>query len=173
MKLHLLAIIVLLFSASAFAQSTRPDVKLSTTVEEGKKSIIATVTLNGKPVEGAVVQFMVRRTFGNLIIGTDTTLDDGTAATAFPNDLPADYDHNLQVIAMIKTPEQYAFIYDQAKLNGGLPLDIPAEPFPRALWAPYAPLWLLLTIGILLAGVWTTYVFVISQIVLIKKGAVR
>lgn len=171
MKRHLFGIIVLVCCATAGAESTRPQLKVSTTVEEGKENIVATVTLDGKPVEGSVVQFMVRRTFGNLMVGTDTTLDDGTAAVAFPTDLPADYDGTLDVIAMIKSPAQYSSISGEGKFTGGVPIVVPADPFPRALWAPHAPLPLLITIGILLTGVWTTYFFVVTQIILIKKGA--
>jgi hypothetical protein len=43
-------------------------------------------------------------------------------------------------------------------------------PFPRALWSPHAPIPLLATLCCLLGGVWTTYMFVISQIIAIKKG---
>jgi hypothetical protein len=171
MKRHLFAIMVLVCSATAVAQTTRPQLTVSTTVEEGKKNIVATVTLDGKPVENSTVQFTIRRTFGNLIIGTDTTLDDGTAAVAFPSDLPADYDNTLDVIAVIKSPAQYASVSGEAKIAGGVPFVAPTDPFPRALWAPHAPLPLLITICILLTGVWTTYAFVITQIILIKKGA--
>jgi len=113
---------------------------------------------------------MIRRTFGNLIVGTDTTLDDGTAAVAFPSDLPADYDKTLDVIAVIKAPPQYAAVSEEAKLAGGIPLLTPVDPFPRALWAPHAPWPLLLTIGILLAGVWITYAFTVIQVIFIKRG---
>jgi hypothetical protein len=170
MNRHLFAIIVLVCSVAAVAQTARPQLKLSTTVEDGKKSIVATLTLNGKPLEGSSVQFMIRRTFGNLIVGTDTTLDDGTAAVAFPSDLPADYDKTLDVIAVIKAPPQYASVSEEAKLAGGIPLLTPVDPFPRALWAPHAPWPLLLTIGILLAGVWITYAFTVIQVIFIKRG---
>jgi len=46
-----------------------------------------------------------------------------------------------------------------------------SEPFPRALWAPNAPRGLMVTIGVLLAAVAGSYLAVVWQIVIIRKGA--
>jgi hypothetical protein len=57
-------------------------------------------------------------------------------------------------------------------MPGGAIVPIDPEPFPRALWAPHAPLPLLVTILLLLTGVWSCYVFVVGQIISIGKDGV-
>jgi hypothetical protein len=165
-----IALILLMSAGRAFAQTTQPTIGLSTTVEEGKKMVHGLVTLNGKPVENVVLQYYVQRTFGNLLIGQDTTLDDGTSAVAFPIDLPGAPDGKLHLIVRIKEPPQYA----STSVSVAFPADVQAaavaDAFPRALWAPNAPLPLMLSIFAVLAGVWLSYFFVVSRIVAIRTG---
>jgi hypothetical protein len=170
MKTFLFIAWVLLISPwHAFAQTSRPAIALTTDVEDGKKMIHALVTLNGKPIENVNLQYFVQRTFGNLPIGQDTTLDDGTSAVAFPTDLPGAPDGQLHVIVRITAPPQYSSI----SLSAAFPADVqpaPADAFPRALWAPNAPLALMLSIFVLLAGVWLSYLFVVSRILAIRSA---
>jgi hypothetical protein len=151
------------------AQTTKPEIKINSDVEDGKKMIRAVVTLNGKPIENVTLQYFIKRTFGELPIGEDTTLDDGTSAVPFPTDLPGDSENSLCAIARIKTPAQYATAsgseifpaQDSAPLGG---------EFPRALWAPNAPLALMLSIVVVVGAVWVSYFFVIAQIMAIRIG---
>jgi len=170
----LAAICVILFaqlvtSASA-APSTQPAISISVVTEEGEKLIRALVQSDGKPVENASVRFFIKRTFGNLLLGEDKTLDDGTAAVKFPKNLPGGATGQLHVIAEIKEPPESAS-RAETDVGGGANVEPVADPFPWALWAPHAPLPLVLSITILLAGVWSTYIFVVSQIIAIRKGA--
>ena len=91
------------------------------------------------------------------------TLDDGTAAVPFPVDLPGGTTGQLQVIAVITNPPQYSSVRGEATFDGARVIPLQAEVFPRTLWAPQAPLCLILTIGILVTVVWGTYVYVVIQ----------
>ena len=157
----------------ATAPANDPDVKvaLSTGVEDGKKQLIATVTRNGKPVENATVSFGVKRTFGRLILGTDVTLDDGTAAIAFPIDIPGNETGALEINAMVQGPLSKWGAFTEATLPGGKPKAIPTDSFPRALWAPSAPFGLIAVIVVLVGGAWGAYLFVAYQLIAIRKGA--
>lgn len=155
----------------AQSQSPQAQIAITTSVEDGKKVIIATVTREGKPVENARVSLQVKRTFGPLTLGEDDTLDDGTAAVPFPADLPGDAEGKIHVSAQIKSPPEFAATRAEAALDGALKLRTEADPFPRALWSPRAPLGLVLTILTLLTIVWSTYAFVIVQLIKIKKCA--
>lgn len=179
----LAATAVLYFTGRATAQTTPPATQpaatqpaaklaLAVVTEEGHKLVRATVTgPDGKPVENASVLFCVRRTFGNLKLGEDKTLDDGTAAVPFPTGLPVDGAGEFVLGAEVKSPSAYAGACAQINDPGGLVPPAAAEdPFPRALWAPHAPLPLLIVICSLLAGVWTTYAFVVTQVIAIRKG---
>ncbi len=148
-----------------------PTITITKGVEEGKKVLVAKVSLAGEPIEGAVVAFYARRTFGLLSLGKEETLDDGTAAVPFPEGLPGGATGELQIVAELVAPAKYASSRGEARVAGGWIVKPEADPFPRALWAPQAPLPLILAIGTLLCGVWCTYVFVITRLVKIWRGA--
>ena len=92
-------------------------------------------------------------------------------AVQFPADLPGGPDGKLQVIAQIKSPVELASTAVQTVIDGALQVRPEAGPFAPALWAPNAPLGLVITICSLLAIVWTVYGFVIVQLVKIKRMA--
>ena len=172
-----------LLTSSAFAQSTTAtapatttspavaaELKIQLTTEEGKKQIQATLTVAGQPVEGATVAFAVKRTFGNLPIGKDQTLDDGTAAVAFPADLPGGATGELLVIASVQAPTKYSLVTARATFGGAATIHPSDDEFPRALWAPRAP-WLLVgTIVGIMAAVWCVYAYVLAQLWALYRG---
>jgi hypothetical protein len=89
----------------------------------------------------------------------------------FPKDIPGGPKGQLQVVAEIKSPEQFASLRAEAVFDGAKPLAVNADSLPRALWAPRAPYALLIPIALLLAGVWSTYAFVFAQVLAIRRGA--
>lgn len=153
--------------------STRPapSIALAPAVEDGKKVIHALVTLDGKPLRDQKVQMQVRRTFGLLPVGEDTTDDEGTAAVPFPDKLPGNERGEFEVVATILGPADYAGASAAQVIPGGVPVIPPASPaFPRALWASRAPSPLYITILVLIGGVWLTYARVVALILAIRKG---
>ena len=147
-----------------------PWVEITTDVEDGEKIILGTVTLSGKPMAGVKVSFFARRTFGLLPLGEEETLEDGTAAVPFPKRLPGGSGGDLDVVARITAPEEYRSVENTGKVAGGTVVRREADPFPRALWAPRAPLSLVLTISLLLGAVWCVYGYVFVQLRAIRKG---
>ncbi len=158
-------------TTNTVASHLQPIITLKLSTEEGKKVIVATVKTNDKPVEGAKVAFTVKRTFGELPIGAEDTLDDGTAAVPFPVALPGDAQGYLQVIAEIKGPKAFEGTRFQAPIEGGKVIPLEKNPFPRALWSPRAPATLLIIIFLLLGAAWGTYAYVVFQLIQIKKGS--
>lgn len=159
-------------SAPAPADTTAPAapvIELSRSVEDGKPVLTAKVSQEGKPAANVTVAFSVARTFGFIALGQDTTLDDGTAAVPFPDSLPGEADGSLKIRALLTAPAAF----ENQEITLALPA-IRSAPsralrFPRALWAPRAPVPLLATLMILLGGVWLTYGYVIVQIKKIKQ----
>jgi hypothetical protein len=153
--------------------ATQPAARVTVGVvtEEGQRLVRAAVAADGKPLENATVSFHVRRTFGDLLLGQDKTLDDGTAAVPFPASLPGGKTGELVLVAEVTAPAEYAGACAELTAAGGRVVAAADDPFPRALWAPHAPLPLLVVIASLVAAVWTTYAFVISQVLAIRKGA--
>lgn len=146
-----------------------PKVTVASTTEEGKRMIAVTVTLNSKPLEGAKVNFLVERSFGWLSIGKDDTDDAGTAAVKFPAGLPGGGNGMLHVVAQVAPAARYGAASGEAVIAADTIVQPDPDPFPRALWAPRAPIPLILTLAVALGGVWTTYLFVISQLKALHK----
>jgi len=189
----------LAISAGITAWAEPPSLVLTSKVEEGKKMLIATLTQDGKPLEGVLISFYVERTFGKLVVGEDKTLDDGSAAIPAPEGMASGPGGELKVTAQATLPDA-APTETKASTNVAVPSTL-AEPItsgaatphpvidaqftlkgdakfmqeqefvPRALWAPRAPVALLATITGILVVVWGSYAFVISQIIKIKLGA--
>jgi hypothetical protein len=150
-----------------------PQIAIADVTEDNQRLLRATVTLAGKPLEGIRVTFGATRTFGVLELGLDTTLDDGTAAVPFPTTLPGDAAGTFEAVVSVEATPTYAAATQRLRLGGVGIVAVVPEPFPHALWSSKA-LWPLVTvIAVLLTGVWSTYMFVISQLIRIRKEAQR
>ncbi|MFA6043900.1 MAG: NrfD/PsrC family molybdoenzyme membrane anchor subunit, partial [Phycisphaerales bacterium] len=178
-----LATIVVGFGVASRARAQQPattetkaaplaSVALSVVTEDNRRMIVATVKREEKPVEGAKVLFRVRRTFGNLALGEETTLDDGTAAVPFPEGLPGDAAGALIVIGEVTAPAELALSRAEQSLSGGTPAARESGGMPRALWAPRAPLGFIVAVGSIVGVVWLSYLFVLSLLWRIWKGRV-
>jgi hypothetical protein len=154
------------FSAIAQAQSPASAAKLELkrTTEDKQEMLVATVTVNGRPVKGAVVGFSVARMFGVMALGEDQTLDDGTAAVKYPSGLPGDAKGELAFSVVVKSPPALAGAPVLVTLGGAEPARASLAEVPRALWSSRAPLPIMVTILFLLTCVWSTYGFVVSQL---------
>lgn len=140
--------------------------------------VVATLTARDAkgdriPIANATVSFFVQRLFGKMPIAEESTAptnDSGIAELAFPKDIPLEAQGSLTLIALIEDNAYTGPL--QAKVQGawGRAVPVVADPFPRALWEPRAPIAMILTFCILLGGVWCTYIFVVNQVVQIKKG---
>jgi len=150
---------------SASARPTNVQIALKRSAEDGQEMLVGTVTAGGRPVGGATVAFAVARTFGDMTLGTDQTLGDGSAAVPFPLGLPGDSNGALQVRATLQAPAEMAGTTVVATIPGGTPSRAAKEAEPRALWSARPPLALIATIGGLLLCVWSTYAFVAGQLV--------
>jgi Ni/Fe-hydrogenase subunit HybB-like protein len=149
--------------------------------EAGEDLLIATVLENGQPKAGVRVSFFVRRLFGPMPLGHDTTLPDGTAAVDYPVGLPASVSGALEVEAHVIAPELAPVDETGAPAEDGvaargsavIPADVAradiAGVAPRALWSSRAPVPLILTISAVLLAVWCTYAFVIWQVIAIRR----
>lgn len=146
------------------------NITVRVAVEEGKKILLAEVTKGSKPVQGAKVGFFVDRMLGELTLGAEETLEDGTAGIDFPKVLPGDESGRLLVKARVLESPEFAGITGSATVEGGIARKAQMNPFPRALWSRYAPMPLVVVLVVLGAGVWATYAYVIIQLVKIRNA---
>ncbi len=152
------------------APTTGTQITAERTVEDGIDLLLVTVAdADGRPVEGVIVGAYVKRLFGSLVIGRETTFDDGTAYIPLPKDLPPSESGSLSIFVRVIEPEDRAGSQAEIEVTGAPTADIP--PFPhRALWASHAPWSLMATLTVLLGGVWLTYCFVLYQVRCLRKG---
>ena len=189
---------LLVVSGGMTAGAQTPSLVLKSAVEDGKKMLVATVTRDGKPLEGIPVSFYVDRTFGKLLIGEDKTLEDGSAAVPAPEGIASGAGGELKVTAQATLPdappaETQATTEVAAPSAPAEPVASPAATPPRiigaqftfkgdtkvlqeqdvtrTLWAPRAPIPLLAIVTSILVVVWGSYAFIVSQIIKIKQGA--
>jgi len=157
-------------SGGAGVREEPVKVEVTSAVEEGKRMLVARVTRGGKNVEGAIVLFQAERLLGWLALGRETTLDDGTAAIPFPAGLPGGSSGELRIRAKIESPADLASVTGETRLDGAPRIPKDREEFPRALWAPHAPVMLIVAILVFLSGVWGTYAYVFYRLVKVWKG---
>jgi Ni/Fe-hydrogenase subunit HybB-like protein len=173
----LLILLLLIPAVTILGQETSngpPPVQIKLeagTDEYGDEVLIATVTNSEKPIADAEVNFFVRRTFGRLHLGTETTSDIGQAAITFPKDLPGDAAGQLRIFAELTGgPSEGTSVCTEAGFEPRMPGRPDTDFFPRALWAPRAPWAVVLTIAALLTLVWSHFFFVIFQLFKIRKS---
>jgi hypothetical protein len=102
-------------------------------------------------------------------IALDST---GMGSAEFPKDIIGDSLGNLTVVAYIEENDIFGGVKASADNTWGLPKHLFSPDRPsRELWTPIAPLWMIITLIIMLAGVWGHYVYAIVQLVMINKSS--
>jgi hypothetical protein len=122
------------------------------------------------PLGGQTVLVYVPRMLSLLKIA-EIALDSlGSGTAEFPKNIIGDSVGNLTVIAQIEENDIFGTIKAESKINWGLPKRLLSPERPtRELWTPVAPLWMIITLIIMLTGVWGHYVYTIVQLFMIKK----
>ncbi len=156
--------------APAAAPVTPPELEAQLTVEDGQPMLVAKIQRDQKPMAGARVSFFVRRTFGEIKLGEDSTLEDGTAAVPMPKGLPGLSDGQYSIrIRLVAPPDvdgiQKVVSIQAPKLKPGTP-----RVDERTLWARRAPIPLLLVLVGILTLVWGSYGLVLRELFHLKKG---
>ena len=130
------------------------------------------------PIEGADVSFFVPRLFSDQIIGK-SELVEGKSQIEFPESIAGDTIGNISIIARIEDHNMYGNVerkvanfrwgttspIEEDKSLMTIQISIPT----RALWHTNAPLWMIITLIILLVGVWGHYIFVIYNLFKLKN----
>ncbi len=158
--------------AAAGAEPSQPGSPLQLVIgsragDDGPQ-LTALVRRDGQPVADVPVEFLVRRALGQLRLGTQPTGSNGIAAIDLPTTLPGGPQGELAIVTQIKTGKEVTATAE-ASVPGGASKAARNESFPRALWSPRAPVALVATIVLLLSIVWSTYSFVIVQLIKIRK----
>jgi hypothetical protein len=130
------------------------------------------------PVEDAKVNFYVPRLFSDQLVGEGDFIE-GKCSIKFPDNIAGDTIGNISLIARIEDHENYGNVERQIKdFRWGSTQPIEEDKSlmtieitipTRALWHTNAPLWMIITLIILLTGVWSHYIYVIFQLIRLKR----
>ena len=155
------------------------DVKLIMTLTEADtvKTIMlkALASDNGReiPVAGEVVKIYVPRMFSLLPVGEATLDETGSATFEFPADLPGDTVGNITIISRFEEHPSFGNVEKRMIQKWGIPTNYSVPKTHRALWTKTPPMWMIITLSILLAGVWGHYLFAVISLIIIKIDAKR
>ncbi len=141
------------------------------------RNVTATVMTIGndgkeKPVKDVAVKFYIQRMFGTMPAAEDNVLntdENGVAVFNYPKEIPGGSTGNITVVARIEDNEMFGSVDASADVNWGNIVAAEKNPFPRALWEPYAPPSLILVFVILFGGVWLTYMYIFYNMYKISK----
>lgn len=115
------------------------------------------------------VKVYVPRMFSLLPIGDITTDEDGYGELKFPDDLPSSLTGEVTILARIEENETFANAEAAVTTHWGVKVDAQDAKLPRALWSPDAPLWMVITFVILMAGVWYHYGLIVYELIKVHK----
>ncbi|MCB0688608.1 MAG: hypothetical protein KDC53_18850 [Saprospiraceae bacterium] len=158
-------------SAKKELATKRVSLAISGEVEDSVK----TLTVSGKEIvngdeidiSDTDIKVFVKRTFSDLPI-SEGSLDEGSYAFEFPNDLPGDSLGDLQIIARIIEHDDYGTAEVRTNETWGTPVLMSSGERPRALWSR-APLWIIISVTLAFTAAWYHYFLSLSKLFKIRK----
>lgn len=160
--------------SSSEASVTFKDLNLQITLSE--KDSLNTIQLHassigadGKtvPLKETNFNLYVQGLFSKLKIG-ECFVDAGEGTFEFPKNIPGDENGNLKIFVRLEENEVYGDVEKTEKAKWGNHSSGFVEP-ERSLWTSGAPIWMITTLIILLAGVWSHYLYAVIQMIKIRK----
>lgn len=123
------------------------------------------------PLADDDLYFYVPRMFSDMKIADGWFEEDGTGYIPFPTAIIGDSLGNILIMARIEDHYDYGNVEVSQSIDWAVPrVLIQAEGPARELWTPIAPLWMIITLIIMLAGVWGHYIYTIVQLIRIKRS---
>ena len=161
------------------AAITKAKIEIDTSRTDEAKNITVSVKelQNGKwvPANGVELKIAVKRSIGTLPIGDEesyTTDSTGSVTAEFKRDsLLGNNKGNFILIARTEDNEKFGNLFAEKNVNWGVPPIFDNSFDQRSLWATRSktPIWLLGLAGSIIAGVWGTIIYLILQMIKIRK----
>jgi hypothetical protein len=150
-------------------------IKLFFSIEDSVRILKVSATQKNEKGEEVVIPketvlIYVPRLFSLLKIGEIALDETGTGTLEFPKEIVGDTLGNLVVLAKIEEHDKFGFVQGRNTINWGVHKQYyKAEVPSRELWTPIAPLWMIITLLIMLAGVWAHYMYAVYELIMIKR----
>lgn len=125
------------------------------------------------PVADVPLKVFVKRAFALLPVGGDFTYtdEDGKIMIPFPQDIPGDENGDLTVVVKVDEDEDYGTVQFEEEVNWGVPSLSQSPIAERSLIGARdnAPLFMVVSINIILFGIWGYLLYLLYGLVRIKK----
>ena len=172
------------FMFTCLAQKTTPATTLTNSVaglqledtmivKDSVKSMVYNVyrldSVHHKHPVSIHIQVYVKRTFSDLKIGTLTTNKEGYGEIVIPSGIPGDSAGNLILNSRIENHPLFGTVEKVQIIDCGIPTNYQPKKFQRTLWTTVAPIWMIVTLTILLVGVWMHFFYVLLKIYYIRR----
>ncbi len=153
------------------------DLDLSLNLEE--KDSVHTITIHAASVDARGEQIPLKETlfnvyvqglFSKLKIG-DCFVDNGEGSFIFPDNIPGDENGNTKIFVKLEEDENFGDV-EKVVLKKWGQHRLGFVEKTRSLWSQGAPLWMIITLTVLLVGVWSHYLYAIVQLVKIRKDGI-
>jgi len=161
------------------AQITKAKIEIDTNRTDETKNVIINVKQlqNGEwvPAKDVELKIAVKRSLGNLPVGdeeTYTTDSTGSVTAEFKRDsLLGDNKGNFILVARTEDDETFGNLFVEKTVNWGTAPVIDDSFNDRSLWATgsKSPIWLLGLACSIIAGVWGTIIYLIFQMIRIRR----
>lgn len=127
------------------------------------------IDANGQlvPLNEVEFGFFIQGLYSKLKIG-DGFLEAGECDFEFPADLKGDHLGNLEIYAAFVENDDFGGVEIMKSAKWGTHRANYIEP-ERSLWSTGAPLWMIVTLTIMLLGVWSHYLYAVIQLILVKR----
>jgi hypothetical protein len=123
------------------------------------------------PVEELSINIGIERLFSILPLEQIETDEDGIAELEIPDDLPGDANGMLTFVARIEDNDEFGSVTEKGSYNWGIPVSYELKPLPRQLFTDEAPLWMIVSVFVILLGAWYHFFLSISKLIKLKKAA--
>ena len=161
--------------AEASVSAKPAKIKLFFSIQDSLRMLKVTATQKNEKGEDVAIPketvlIYIPRLFSLLKIGEVALDETGTGTLEFPKEIVGDTVGNLLVIAKIEEHDKFGFVQGSHPINWGVQKQYyKAEVPSRELWTPIAPMWMIITLLIMLAGVWAHYMYAVYELVMIKR----
>ena len=153
---------------------------VDTTSLDGVRTVIGELKeKNGNtwmPAKDVDMNLSIKRMLGNLSVGDEpvyTSDSTGVSSAEFKRDsIPGDEKGNITLVAKVDDNDTYGTLVTEKTVNWGRAINPPKDFFAqRTLWSTSheTPIWLLFTVWPIVIGIWGTMIYLVFQVVKIKK----
>lgn len=124
------------------------------------------------PIEDLKFDIGVERLYSTLNLEKVETDRRGLAVMEFPDDVPGDSTGALHIIVKLNENDDYGTVIREADINWGTIVEYNKEMTNRSLFGVNAPLWMIISVAVILTGAWLHFLLAIFKVYkLAKLGA--